>query len=79
MMMMMICRSLVVHDDHAPPHRGDRLACTVIMPTHPLIAAVRKWSYGAGIPSNVSGTIVFKQESEFDLAEVRRRREEMLE
>ncbi|XP_022670740.1 uncharacterized protein LOC111254308 [Varroa destructor] len=63
-------RSLVVHDDHAPPHRGDRLACTTIMPTHPLIAAVRRWSYGAGIPSNVSGTIVFKQESEFDLAEV---------
>lgn len=35
-----------------------------------MIAAVRHWSYGAGIPSNVTGSIVFKQESEFDLSEV---------
>ncbi|XP_054706737.1 uncharacterized protein LOC129216544 [Uloborus diversus] len=62
-------KGLVIHDDHAPPHRGDRLACTGIRLRHPVKASVRSWLSGPAIESNVSGVVMFTQESEFDVTE----------
>lgn len=59
-------RSVVVHDDHAPKQRGNRLACATIYMRHPLTAAVREWRTGSSLSSNVSGSLVFHQENEFD-------------
>ncbi|XP_042912063.1 uncharacterized protein [Parasteatoda tepidariorum] len=62
-------KSLVIHDDTAPPHRGDRLACTGIRIRHPVKASVRWWISGPAIESNVSGLVQFSQESGFDVTE----------
>ncbi|GIY38582.1 putative RNA-directed DNA polymerase from transposon X-element [Caerostris darwini] len=62
-------KGLVIHDDTAPPHRGDRLACAGIRIRHPLKASVRAWISGPAIESNVSGLIQFSQESAYDVTE----------
>jgi Cu/Zn superoxide dismutase len=62
-----IGRSLVIHDDHGPSVRGDRLACTTISRLHPLSASVRRWRVASqGIDSNITGVISFYQESRLD-------------
>ncbi|CAL1273465.1 unnamed protein product [Larinioides sclopetarius] len=62
-------KGLVIHDDYAPPHRGDRLACSGIRIRHPVKASVRGWISGPAIESNVSGVIQFSQETPFDITE----------
>ncbi|GFS58478.1 putative RNA-directed DNA polymerase from transposon X-element, partial [Nephila pilipes] len=62
-------KGLVIHDDFAPPHRGDRLACAGIRIRHPVKASVGGWLSGPAIESNVSGVIYFSQESAFDVTE----------
>lgn len=52
-----IGHSLVIHDDQAPPHRGDRLACTPIKSYHALEVAVKSWHAGRFIESNVTGIV----------------------
>lgn len=64
-------KGLVIHDDHAPPHRGDILACTGIRIRHPLKASVKYWFSGPAVESNVSGVINFQQESVFDITDVK--------
>lgn len=62
-------KALVIHDEHAPPHRGDRLACTGIRIRHPIKASVRSWLSGPAVESNVSGVVHFSQETSFDVTE----------
>ncbi|KAG8188407.1 hypothetical protein JTE90_007983 [Oedothorax gibbosus] len=62
-------KSLVVHDDTAPPHRGDRMACAGIRIRHPVKASVRTWLSGPAVESNVSGIVQFSQETGFDVTE----------
>lgn len=64
-------RSIVVHDDSAPKQRGNRLACSIIRYVHSITAAVRSWKSGSGITSNVSGSMVFFQESESDETDIK--------
>lgn len=60
-------RSLVLHDTGAPPHRGDRLACTALLPLHPMSAAVRRW-----LPSKqgIQGYVAWTQDSPEDSVHV---------
>lgn len=64
-------KALVIHDDSAPPHRGDRMGCTGIRIRHPVKASVRSWFSGPAVESNVSGIVQFSQESAFDVTEGR--------
>lgn len=66
-----IGRSLVIHDDQAPPHRGDRLACTTINYYHGLKAAVKNLLVGRLIESNVTGYFEFSQPDPSDPTETR--------
>jgi len=56
----------VIHDDFGPKQRGDRMGCAIIRVKHSLTAAVKDWRTSTGIVSNISGSIVFQQESEYD-------------
>ncbi|XP_071538692.1 LOW QUALITY PROTEIN: uncharacterized protein [Panulirus ornatus] len=58
--------SVVIHDDHAPKHRGDRMACSGIYRRFRHKGVASKWhaTRGAG---NVEGKVEFIQESEYDL------------
>ena len=56
----------MVHDDSAPQQRGNRLGCAVVRVMHPITAAVRSWRTSSSIISNISGSLVLHQESEFD-------------
>ncbi|XP_037782115.1 uncharacterized protein LOC119578625 [Penaeus monodon] len=58
--------SVVLHDDFAPKHRGDRMACAGIFRKFRHKGVVSKWysQRGAG---NVEGKVEFIQESEFDI------------
>ncbi|XP_063847913.1 uncharacterized protein LOC135093003 [Scylla paramamosain] len=58
--------SIVIHDDFAPKHRGDRMACMSIHRIFRHKGVVGKWhaTRGAGA---VEGKIEFVQESEYDL------------
>lgn len=42
------------------------MACAVIRIQHPLTAAVRSWRTSSGISSNISGSVVFHQQTDFD-------------
>ena len=42
------------------------MACAIIRVFHPLTATVRYWRSNTGIVSNISGSIVFHQETQFD-------------
>ncbi|XP_023224241.1 uncharacterized protein LOC111625338 [Centruroides sculpturatus] len=66
-----IGRSLVVHDDQAPPFRGDRLACTTITYYHGLKATVRNLAVGRQIESNVTGLFEFSQQDFSDPTEAK--------
>ncbi|XP_054168653.1 uncharacterized protein LOC128965900 [Oppia nitens] len=65
-MQSIIGRSLVIHDDTAPQQRGDRLGCAVIRIVHPLTASARNWRTSTAIASNISGSIVFNQQTSYD-------------
>ncbi|UYV71581.1 hypothetical protein LAZ67_8003737 [Cordylochernes scorpioides] len=57
-------KSLVVHDDAAPPHRGDRLACTGIRIYHAVRASIRRWESQEKMMA--SGIVTFAQDFETD-------------
>ncbi|RWS08541.1 uncharacterized protein B4U79_07981 [Dinothrombium tinctorium] len=59
-------RSLVVHDDFANKVRGNRMACAPIRVVHPLMATVREWKVGTGDSSNITGSMIFSQPTEYD-------------
>ncbi|XP_013776784.1 uncharacterized protein LOC106461508 [Limulus polyphemus] len=59
-------RAIVLHDDLAPHHRGDRLACTLIVPFRGIKASVKTWSVATAVESNVTGLIQFSQETTHD-------------
>lgn len=61
-----IGHSIVIHDDHAPKHRGNRMACTEIKRLYRHKAVAREW-YGNGIPPPVSGRLEFIQDTEMSL------------
>ena len=56
-----IGRSLVLHDDKAPEHRGNRMACTPIMRRYRHRAVARTW-FGNGVPPPVEGRVEFLQD-----------------
>ena len=57
-------RSIVIHDDHAPEHRGNRMACTAIMRLYRHKAVARQW-FGNGIqPPPVKGRLEFIQDTD---------------
>lgn len=58
--------SIVIHDDHAPKHRGDRMACAGIHRRFRHKGVVSKWHATQG-SGKVEGKVEFIQESEFDL------------
>jgi hypothetical protein len=53
--------AVLIHDDHAPEHRGDRMACTPIMRKYRHKAVAREW-FGNGAPTPVSGRLEFVQD-----------------
>ncbi|KAK7069333.1 hypothetical protein SK128_014470, partial [Halocaridina rubra] len=61
-----IGHSIVIHDDFAPKHRGDRMACAGIHRRFRHKGVVNKWYSTLGV-GNVEGKIEFIQESEFDI------------
>jgi len=54
--------SIVLHDDHAPEHRGKRMACTAIRRQYRHKAVAREW-FGNGIPPPVDGKLEFIQDT----------------
>ena len=42
------------------------MGCAIIQVSHPLTAAVRYWRSNTGIVSNISGSVVFHQETQYD-------------
>ncbi|XP_063614256.1 uncharacterized protein LOC134787421 [Penaeus indicus] len=58
--------SIVLHDDYAPKHRGDRMACAGIFRKFRHKGVVSKW-YSQRGSGNVEGKVEFIQESEFDI------------
>jgi len=57
-----IGRSIVIHDDYAPEHRGNRMACTSILRIYRHKAVAREW-YGNGIPPPINGRLEFIQDT----------------
>jgi len=55
-------RSLVIHDDKAPEHRGNRMACTAIRRQYRHKAVANQW-FGNGIPPPVEGRLEFVQDN----------------
>ena len=47
--------SIVIHDDHAPEHRGDRMACTGIVRQYRHKAVANNW-FGNGIKPPIDGS-----------------------
>jgi Cu/Zn superoxide dismutase len=59
-----IGRSIVIHDDKAPEHRGNRLACTGIVRQYRHKAVARQW-FGNGVrPPPVKGRLEFIQDTD---------------
>lgn len=58
-----IAKSVVIYDENSPVQRGNRLACSTIKLVHPLKAAIKTWNSGPSIPSAVSGSMTFEQDS----------------
>ena len=54
-------RSILIHDDNAPEHRGDRMACTPILRRYRHKAVAREW-FGNGAPTPVDGRLEFIQD-----------------
>jgi len=57
-----IGHSIVIHDDKAPEHRGNRMACTAIRRKYRHKAVARTW-FGNGIPPPVNGRLEFIQDT----------------
>jgi len=55
-------RSIVIHDDKAPVHRGNRMACTPIRRQYRHKAVAREW-FGNGVPPPVEGRLEFVQDT----------------
>ena len=49
-------RSVLIHDDQAPEHRGDRMACTPIQRKYRHKAVAKEW-FGNGAQTPVSGRL----------------------
>ncbi|KAG0723410.1 Superoxide dismutase [Cu-Zn] [Chionoecetes opilio] len=58
--------SIVIFDDFAPKHRGDRMACMSIHRIFRHKGVVTKWSATRGV-GELEGKVEFIQESEYDL------------
>lgn len=65
-----IGRSVVIYDESAPVQRGNRLACSTIKTVHPLKASIKNWNSGPSIPSAVSGSVTFYQESKVKVTKI---------
>lgn len=64
--------SIVIHDDYAPKHRGDRMACSGIFRVFRHKGVVNKWTATRDPLSDteVEGKMEFIQESLFDVTQV---------
>lgn len=60
-----IGRSITIHDDHAPEHRGNRMACTGISRTFRHKAVARRW-FGNGHTPPIKGRLEFIQDTTLD-------------
>ena len=60
-----IGKSITIHDDFAPKHRGNRMACTAISRAYRHKAVARAW-FGNGQTVNIKGRLEFIQASIFD-------------
>ena len=60
-----IGRSITIHDDFAPQHRGNRMACTPIIRAYRTKAVARTW-FGNGQVIPVKGRLEFIQASPMD-------------
>ena len=60
-----IGRSITIHDDNAPEHRGNRMACTPIQRAYRTKAVARAW-FGNGQAIPVKGRLEFIQASPMD-------------
>ena len=60
-----IGRSITIHDDFAPQHRGNRMACTPIQRAYRTKAVARAW-FGNGQTIPVKGRLEFIQASPMD-------------
>lgn len=60
-----IGRSITIHDDFAPEHRGNRMACTPITRAYRHKAVARAW-FGNGHTPNIKGRLEFIQPSPMD-------------
>lgn len=56
-------RSIVIHDDHALKHRGNRMACTSIRRLYRYKAVAKDW-FGNGVPPPITGRLEFIQDTE---------------
>ena len=65
-----IGRSIVIHDNNAPEHRGNRMACVGIRRHYRHKAVVRDW-FGNGIKPPLKGRLVFLQETPYDMTETK--------
>ena len=62
-----IGHSIVIHDEHAPVHRGNRMACTGIYRQYRHKAVATKW-FGNGIqPPPVNGKLEFIQDTKWGM------------
>ena len=60
-----IGRSITIHDENAPEHRGNRMACTAIQRAYRHKAVARAW-FGNGQTVPVKGRLEFIQPSVFE-------------
>ncbi|GAB6022615.1 hypothetical protein CHUAL_006711 [Chamberlinius hualienensis] len=60
-----IGRSLVIQDDLAPDFRGPRMGCANIQIKYPSRAQTKEW-HVSGTPSQITGQLVFEQDTEYD-------------
>ncbi len=58
-------RSITIHDDFAPEHRGNRMACTPIIRAYRHKAVASTW-FGNGQSVNIKGRLEFIQPSPMD-------------
>eukprot|EP00095_Tigriopus_kingsejongensis_P007890 snap_masked-scaffold720_size106930-processed-gene-0.10 protein:Tk07890 transcript:snap_masked-scaffold720_size106930-processed-gene-0.10-mRNA-1 annotation:"hypothetical protein L798_15715" len=58
-----IGRSIVIHDDKAPEHRGERMACTGIYRQYRHKAVAQNWFGNGVVPPPVDGKLEFIQDT----------------
>ncbi|XP_065226507.1 uncharacterized protein Rsod [Planococcus citri] len=64
-----IGKSLVIYDENGPKARGNRLACSVILPVNRRKAVVRDW-FGNGEYAGIMGDIEMYQMSNYDTVDI---------